>query len=68
MININKAYSNARIKFLKDKNQFILQNPYFSRTLQVDPENNAFYTVGFKNLITGSEFSVEGSDEFAYKI
>ena len=68
MININKAYSNARIKFLKDKNQFILQNPYFSRTLQVDTENNAFYTVGFKNLITGSEFSVKGSDEFAFKI
>jgi len=68
IININNIYADAEIIFSSEKGQFVLKNNLFSRTIQVDRKNNAFYTVSFKNLVTGYELSQEGSDEFAFKV
>lgn len=60
------AASKAEVALVEAKRQFTLRNSRISRTLQIG--KGGFYTVGFRNLATGVEYSRPLSEEFAFAL
>ncbi len=67
-LNLIAAGQTFNILYNDSDNRFVLQNPHFSRTIEIDQVNDQIKTVSFINKPSGHEYITQESPELSFTL